>query len=161
MVRVLQYAQEHQDEPEKKANRSEEMSRTAAPQTELVTPPSGDNNAAGLRFAMHEVLIYERFALEAARSREFRNSLSTHFAKLNNQVEKGIVETSRAEGESDDLIAFKIEKWNSIFMPTPTAQATIIKSAVVATRIDNIIILYRPHFWKCRKYRHSLYFSNS
>ena len=84
----------------------------------LLEPPSADSNAAGLRFAMHQILVFERFALEAGRSREFRIFMAAHFASLNSVVEKGIVDISRAQGESDDLISFKIEKWNSIFMPT-------------------------------------------
>ena len=39
---------------------------------ELVSPPSDTTNADGLRFAMHEVLVLERFALEARKSRKFR-----------------------------------------------------------------------------------------
>ena len=82
----------------------------------LSTPPSG-SNALGLEFAAHEVLVLERFAQKAAKSREFRVHLAQHFANLNQQVEGGIVRISREQGESDDLINFKLEKWNSIYTP--------------------------------------------
>jgi len=76
------------------------------------------NNSDALTFAMHEVLVLERLAREGVRSRSFRNFIAAHFAAKSDLVEDAIVRVSREQNEPEDLAAFKVEKWNSIFMPS-------------------------------------------
>ena len=88
---------------------------------ELVEPPADANNAGGLRFAMHEVLVLERFAQEARKSHAFRSLIASHYASLDDEVEAGIVRSTRSIGLSEDMVEFGIEKWRSIFTPASNA----------------------------------------
>ena len=114
---------------------------------ELVAPPGDPTNADGLRFALHQVLIHERFAQAARRSRIFRTFLATHYASMRDEVEAAIVRLARERGESDDMIKFKLEKWNSIL--TPEAELTFMdieggmpsRSAQVTQRLLTLNIL--------------------
>jgi len=83
---------------------------------EFFAPPSDATNAEGLRFAMHEVLVLERFAQEARKSRTFRTFMAAHYALMKDKIEGEIVRISRNQGESEDLIKFQLEKWNSALM---------------------------------------------
>lgn len=45
--------------------------------------------------------------------------MATHYASMQDKIEGEIVRIARNQGESEDVIKFKLEKWNSIpFMPS-------------------------------------------
>lgn len=43
--------------------------------------------------------------------------MATHYASMQDKVEAGIVRSSREQGESEDMVTFKLEKWKSVFGP--------------------------------------------
>ena len=66
---------------------------------------------------MHALLVAERLAIRAAKSRDFRNWLSVHFAQLTNVIERKIKESGDMQGVSDNVVKFKLQKWSSFFLP--------------------------------------------
>ena len=43
--------------------------------------------------------------------------MATHYASMQDKVEAGIVRSSREQGESEDMVTFKLEKWKSVLGP--------------------------------------------
>ena len=73
----------------------------------LATPPSG-GPAAALSLAVHEGLVLERLAAESTRNREFRVHMASHYARISDEVEAGIVSSSQRRGDPADVIKFRL-----------------------------------------------------
>ena len=92
--------------------------------------PEGPGRA--LSFAVNTGLVMERVASAYARSREVRVALASHYARLNDQVEKSFATDPTS---SPEQVRYKSEKWNTLLTPGAEFVALAIEGGDVrATR---------------------------
>ena len=73
--------------------------------------------SSALTFAVHGGIVMEALSQKFKESREFRVHMATHFARMTDEVEAAIVRRTRDLGDSDSLLDFRLEKWESLLTP--------------------------------------------
>ena len=70
-----------------------------------------------LTFVVHHGLISEALSSKFMTSREFRQEMASHYARMSDEVEAAMAVVIKALGKSDSYLNFRLEKWQSMLTP--------------------------------------------